>query len=255
VVDPSAEPRAAKKSRSPRYPGIPLDVAIQRAHALYEHEHKNWAPIASIQEHWGFTPDTGPSNGAVAALRQFGLIETDGLGQRRRARLTPLAMEIILAAGEPRKFIRQAALIPELHKELWARYEGHLPSDATLRHHLIIEKNFTQHGAQEFMSQFRKTIVFARLDEDDSDDLAVSAASPVAGPPAEVAQRPAAPTTPAPPDALGGGRSGKVYIIPLLGSAEVQISGDFPLTEAAWRQLLQILEVYKPSLVVDRESE
>ncbi len=250
MAEPSADPHTQKKARSPRYPGIPLDLAIQRAHALYEHEHKNWAPIASIQEHWGFKPNTGPSNVAVAALRQFGLLEADGLGERRRARLTSLALEIILAEGSPRKFIRQAALAPEIHRDLWERFGGHLPSDATLRRELVIERHFTQNGAQDFISQFRKTVTFAHLSDNDSDDV-TPALDSVADPSAQVEQRPPAATA-ARSEPVTIDRASKTYVIPLLGSAEIQISGDFPLTEAAWEQFLRVLEIYKPSLVVDQ---
>jgi hypothetical protein len=254
MAEQSADPHVQKKSRSPRYPGIPLDVAIQRAHALYEHEHKNWAPIASVQEHWGFKPDTGPSNGAVAALRQFGLLETDGLGERRRARLTALALEIILAESSPRKFVRQAALAPEIHRDLWERFGGHLPSDATLRRELVIERNFTQNGAQEFISQFRKTIAFAHLGDDDSDDVAPDPDPAADPPPAQVGKQAPA-TTSARVEPVAVDRAAKIYTIPLLGSAEIQISGDFPLTEAAWEQFMRVLEIYKPSLVVDPLSQ
>lgn len=49
----------------------------------------------------------------------------------------------------------------------------------------------------------------------------------------------------------GGGRGGQRAVpIPLSANEWVTLQGDFPLTEAAWDQLLRVLDVMKPGLVV-----
>jgi hypothetical protein len=39
--------------------------------------------------------------------------------------------------------------------------------------------------------------------------------------------------------------------IPLVGSALVQIVGAFPISEAAWDQLMRVLDAMKPGLVAE----
>jgi hypothetical protein len=249
---------ARKKGRSPAYPAIPLDVAIQRVRAVYERERRHPVPIPVIQEHWGYASNSGPANVTVAALKRYGLLHDEGQGPKRRAWLTELALEIVLSE-EPAEFVRKAALAPDIHLELWEKYGGTLPSDATLRRELILSRGFTESGAREFISQFRKTIAFARLDEVGTPPSATSplparlaedreeskeALMAVESDPVSADDRPRAPAT--------GDLPGVVSIPILLpGVRPVHITGAFPITEAAWQQLIRVLEAMKGGLVSD----
>jgi hypothetical protein len=77
--------------------------------------------------------------------------------------LTKLAMEI-LNPDSPTKVeaLRKAALLPELHKELWDEYKEKLPSDGTLEFRLR-NRQFTGPGAKAFITQFKATLAFAGL--------------------------------------------------------------------------------------------
>ena len=48
------------------------------------------------------------------------------------------------------KAIREAALAPTIHQELWEEYNGNIPSDATLRIELR-KKKFTESAIEEFI--------------------------------------------------------------------------------------------------------
>ena len=101
----------------------------------------------------------------VAALKKFGLLQDDGHGKERQARLTADALAVVLDerpdSPERDALIRQAALRPALHQELWNEYRANLPSDATLKFKLQNGKHFTPGGAEEFIAQYRATIAYA----------------------------------------------------------------------------------------------
>lgn len=250
-ADASAS-HGAKRTRSPSYPAVSLDVAIQRAKKLYDQEGRNAAPISAIAAHWGFKPGTSSSNLSVASLKKFGLLSDEGSRDNRLARLTELALDILLNP-EPADSIRRAALNPRIHQELYETYGASLPSDASLRHQLIMSRNFTESGAADFIKQFRRTLTFAHLDGElvdqeetpaSEDDVAdVQAPEPTS----KSHQSGHAPAEPASPHTQTTGVS---IPLPLVGGQTVTLSGDFPISEAAWEQLNQVLAALKPGLVV-----
>lgn len=246
-------PRTRSRGRSPSYPGIPLDVAIERARIVDRMEGRNAAPLLAIHEHWGYKPNSGPANVALAALKKFGLMEDEGRGSQRVARLTPLARDILLKP-DPTEDIRAAALTPRIHRELWEQHEGRLPSTATLRHDLIVNREFTATGADEFIRQFQRTIAYARLSE-------APVANGEAGDHDQSEQEDQDDETPDPSERpknkRRGGVSGDTMTIPvpIMGGAAVTVEGQFPITEAAWTQFMGVLQAMKPGLVADEEPD
>src|SRR5205807_366120 len=104
------------------------------------------------------------------ALKKFGLLLDQGSGPNRKARLSETALKILLdEESSPARadLIREAALTPNIHRELWQEFGGSLPSDATLRKHLLLDKSFTESAVEEFVPQFKGTIAFAQLTPDD----------------------------------------------------------------------------------------
>lgn len=252
----SAQPGTSRKGRSPSYPAISIDAAIERASVLYEREGKHSAPVAAVQSHWGFKSSTGPASVTVAALAKFGLLASEGAGDSRVVRLTDLALTILHSPDESerRAAIQEAALTPQIHSELIAQYDGSLPSDANLRYELVFKRAFTETGAAEFIPQFRRTVAFAQLlgpgtfddkhqaKDDPREERRLPQVDPVFSPTLSFAPTPQAPPTLTIP-------------IPLVGASQVQIAGAFPISEAAWQQLLAVLTAMKPGLVATEPSE
>ena len=156
-----------RKHRSPAYPGIDLREALAKAEVIRRMEGKNPAPVSAVLEHWGYKPRSGQGKVALSALIKFGLLEDEGSGENRKVRLTPLALKILLddrpESPERLEAIRTAALMPAIHKELWGKYQGSLPSDANLRYYLRTERGFQDEAADLFIKQFRSTLAFAQL--------------------------------------------------------------------------------------------
>src|SRR4051794_11328656 len=88
--------RRQKKNRSPSYPNIPLDIALERARVMYREEGRRAVPVPALVVHWGYSPKSSGGLLTVAAMKKFGLLEDQGSAELRKASLTPLAMRILL---------------------------------------------------------------------------------------------------------------------------------------------------------------
>ena len=162
------------KTRSPAYPAIGLEDAIAKANLIYEAEYDHFANIEAIAAHWGTTVTNGNFQTALAALKQYSLLIDEGSNEDRKARLTELAKDILEHPTEPenrQEFLRIAALSPKIHRELWEKYKGKLPPDVSIRLYLVREREgarFNTNHVDSFISQFRSTIAYAKLDESDT---------------------------------------------------------------------------------------
>lgn len=247
MVEPTEQKR--KRERSPSYPAISLGPAVEKAKDLYRAEKGYPAPIDTILKHWGYRPKSGAGLVAVAALLKFGLLEDEGSAASRKARVTELAQRIIRDTREESperdRLLRDAALRPQIHTELWERFGPSLPSDSNLQHTLIFEYGFTDGGAQEFIRQFKATVAFARLGEDADEAGEVPESLGVPPMPAMSTARQAA-----------GGAAGKPSLagralpIPIMGSDEwptLYLPGR--ITEADWNQMIAVLQAMKPGIV------
>src|SRR5438105_11530029 len=111
-----------KRQRSPSYPSIDLETAIDRARTLYAREGRNIAPNHAILGHWGYSAKSGPGFGTLGALKRFGLLRSEGAG---KSRLSDLALRIVLDerqdSPERAEDIKEAALSPAIHKEIWEK--------------------------------------------------------------------------------------------------------------------------------------
>jgi hypothetical protein len=246
-------PAKKPKGRSPAYPAISLETAIQRARQLYEKERRHPTRVVDIASHWDYKSLNGPAAQSIAALKKYGLLADEGTGEDRKAQLSDLADTILLHPDEAtrRVAIQDAALRPAIHRELWEKYHEDLPSDRTLLWDLTRDRGFTETGASEFIREYRATIAFAQLgtyapsqtpaSEDETledDDMGDSDTSPPAqGPPSKQPRRqPTAETT-------------QSYSIPLISGGVVVVEGEFPLSERDWDQFIAVLNAMKPGLV------
>ena len=164
----------AKKGRSPSYPSLNLEMAIDRANAIYKKERNNWIPLETAVIDWGLTSTTGVGAVSVAALKYYGLMEDQGAAEDRKVRLTDFALRIIRdersVSPDKNKAIQEAALKPKVFQELWNRYPGARVSDATLRTHLKNNMGYLDDAAEAVVKRFREVLEFSGLGRE-SDDL------------------------------------------------------------------------------------
>ena len=159
--------------RSPNFPFIPLETAIERAGELYKQEGRNAVNIKVAVSHWGYKETSSGGKQTVAALKAYGLIEYFGKGDDRKIKLSRLALMILLDEREDsyerQEAIKVTALNPKIFKELWLKWGvGGLPSDANISHFLIFEKDVNEKSTGDLIKNFKSTISFASLTPSDS---------------------------------------------------------------------------------------
>src|SRR5437899_1309957 len=121
-----------KRMRSPAYPYVNLESALSRARAFYAAEQRNSAPLKIAAKHWNYEEKSSGAAQTAAALISFGLMQDEGTGDKRRLKLTHNALRILLderaESDERAKLVKDAALAPKIHQELWRRWGPNLPS-------------------------------------------------------------------------------------------------------------------------------
>lgn len=159
---------ATTRERSPNYPGYGLDAAVQMLQALYESEHKvavSSEVAARALGHAGVSEKgrlSGPALAKLAALRQYGLIESLPQG---KLKVSNAALDFVLHDPDSPEYsaaAKKAALSPTIFAELYGDYAK--ASDNALRAHLIKERKFSEEGAGRLIRAFKDTLAFAKLD-------------------------------------------------------------------------------------------
>jgi hypothetical protein len=258
TANAGAEP-ASTRGRSPAYPGIDLKRALELVTVVYRKDHQHAVAAQTIAKHWKLAAKSSQFLTSISAVKKFGLF--DAMPQRGphtgHVKVSNLALDIIVDEREGSEervaAIKRAALLPDIHAALWQLYNGELPSDATLKYHLIRERKFTEAGAVDFINQFKRTIAFAGLAP--SDELSQPIHDRV-----EAQQEPprfmtdltdqlpglAFPTRPKTSQM-------REVPIPIQGAAWPALKAAFPMSEEAWDQMIAVLNAMKPGLVERKE--
>ncbi len=251
MTETAQEAPSRRRGRSPNYPGIDLKLALDRARTLWTQEHHNPTQKAVVIGHWGYSAKS--SGGAITfgALKRFGLLEDAGEG---KVRLTPRAQGILLAEREGRTdhvAIREAALQPSLHRELWDEYGSNPVSRESMKYKLMTEKGFTANGAEEFLAEYKRTVAFAGLLSDDpgtvsppGEDTPRDETKGLLPPP--TLEREQAPYTSAGAVAERPKQTVQVTYSP---DEWALIEARFPMSEKDWEAMIALLQAMKVGLV------
>ena len=152
------EPRTGNKGRSPNYPAMGLPAAIDSARKLWQAEKRTTVPPEVAARAIGYAGISGASRAALAALRQYGLIDYYGGGLA----LTDTAIDILVhpqGSQDYQRAVTEAANAPEIFREI----NQALPdaSDGALTAYLISRKRFSEDGAQKLVRALRETNLLA----------------------------------------------------------------------------------------------
>jgi hypothetical protein len=244
--------------RSPSYPAINLEDAIERTRTLWRHEKKNAVTASALAEYWQYSLASSGLRLTTAALKKYGLIEPVGNKKSGEVRVSDLATRIILDtrddSPERDDAIREAALNPEIHRTLWERWGGELPPDASLRTFLTLNLGFNDATVDDFIEEYKKTVSFARLREagktkaggadrlrgqSDEDDEAGSDSDLEEGGTSQQAVLPA-----------GDIRAViRELTIPLIGGGLAVLKAPLPLSDDNYALVTAFLQTMKPALV------
>jgi hypothetical protein len=166
-----SEPKRSR-TRSPAYPNFGLEESIRKAEVVWKKEDRHFANVEAVAADWGYGATSSAGPVAISALKQYGLLVDEGSKDTRRVKLSNLALDILTNEERSPKrdeAIKLSALNPKIHRELWDKYRGNLPpTDRSIRLYLIREREdglFNKDRVDSFISQFRSTISFAKLDQ------------------------------------------------------------------------------------------
>lgn len=153
---------------------MPLDEAIDRTVKAYARDRLHPAPTDVMAQHLGYkSANSGAALQALASLRYYGLVERPADGMLAVSK----AFESYHYApddGLKRKLQVAWLRSPPVFAELLDKYADGLPSDLTLRHELITQKQFTPPAAAALVAVLRRSVDFVGYFERSAADTAIS---------------------------------------------------------------------------------
>jgi hypothetical protein len=159
--------RETTRERSPNYPGIGLPSAVDLVKKLFKEHRRSTVLMEEVATAWGHDSLSGPARVRLAALRQYGLIDTQA---GNKVRVSDLGLTVCVPPSQSayEEALREAALSPQLFLELWSTMRD--ASDGTIRHHLMRNRRFSLDGATRVIKSYRATIKLVNLPDESYDN-------------------------------------------------------------------------------------
>jgi hypothetical protein len=141
--------------RSPNFPGISLEKAIQYVAVIFDKNRHASITNEDVAKDLGYSGLSGRSLKLLGALNQFGLLEYTGKGQ---VRVTKTASDILHGFPDDVKLqaLRKAGASPALFQSIYDRFDGDVPGENAVRSFLI-QSGFTNEGAAKALAAFMAT--------------------------------------------------------------------------------------------------
>lgn len=168
-------------NRSPHYPYLSLDQAVNLLEIFYKKYKLNKVPISLALKEIGYSATSGAGKRVTASLTQhYGLIDVEGSGEQRRFSVSSLGKTILVPnpsnPSERAKAIQEAALRPEMHSWIFNRYDlatNGLPPDDQLIYDLVYVAGFVDTSVESFVKEFKATYYYAGLDSLKTEDASI----------------------------------------------------------------------------------
>lgn len=234
-----------RKTRSPNYPAIGLEEAIQRLKTIYDKQQRYPATREVLAQLLGYKGLNGASATVVSALSKYGLLE----GYGETLRVSELGQDLALhRKGDPEytEGIRAAALMPAFFQEMRDQYPTGLPHDHSLRAALT-KRGFNPKSIDSAVRGYRDTMEFVEAEAGGS-PLGAAERQHVGGERLPQMKDAGTPRDQDPPPEQ------RAVAIPLSPTEWVTLYASFPLTDASWNQMIAVLEAMKPGLVAPPEA-
>lgn len=164
-----AADEGVKKARSPAYPAIDLQAAVGLVEKLFKAANRQAVIFATAMDAMGLKAKSSSGQTAISALRKFGLIvdlpADAAAGSNRTIRVSERAHRLLRSAdsGERASLLREAALLPKIHKEIVEQFPGDLPDDKVIGSWLELERKFYFKAVPDVVRVFRSSIAFAGI--------------------------------------------------------------------------------------------
>lgn len=124
------------RQRSPSYPSVPLNQAVDLVAKIHKTCRTNIISREDAVREMGYSGLTGRSLKVLAALLQFGLLEKAGKGD---VRVTRRSVEILhgIEQSDRDEAKLEAALAPQLFRDIHERFPDGIPAENAIRSFLI----------------------------------------------------------------------------------------------------------------------
>ena len=160
-----------RKHRSPAFPFIGLERALERALEVYAKERKHPVPLTALAQHWRYRAKSSGVQQTISSLKQYGFLAESGSGKDRTLRLTKLALRIILdevpESPERAQAIKEAALTPKLFREMFDLWGVDFPSVEHMRTFLRRDKGFNEDSLSAAIRNYHDTLEYSKLSKSD----------------------------------------------------------------------------------------
>ena len=170
-------------NRSPSFPSVSLPVALDRINSLHDTWGQVEMSVLNALDCWGYKPRGGAGHRLVSAMISFGLLDSSGIGNERRLRISESALDNLfskkVSVYEKSEAIRVFAMAPRIYQVMWERWGYELPSNNELKQFLVDDLAFNPRMVPQFLRGYRETLELAKeyglgithdaFDEDDTD--------------------------------------------------------------------------------------
>jgi hypothetical protein len=149
------EAKMSEIRKSPAYPRIDLDRAVDLARKVYESIYDGEVDSQTIPSLMGFGGPSGASAAAVGSLKQYGLLE----GRGEKLKISELAKAIILPISDDdrNQSLLRAADAPPIYRAIRSDFGGKLPADQVIKAMLVRKFGFSSAGAEGLIRVLRET--------------------------------------------------------------------------------------------------
>jgi len=160
----------APKDRSPSYPFISLQVAVDRLIALDAMFGRHPAPASKVGLAWKMKPGSSQAAQTLAALKSFGFVDYTGASEDRAAVISEDGRTFLRAQQDSvkREVLMRAALKPKAIEKYWHLWGADRPPSAVCLDALVLKGGFTQSAADTFLRVYDATIAYAGLSDFDN---------------------------------------------------------------------------------------
>lgn len=173
------------KDRSPSFPFIPLQTAVERLMGLEQTFGRHDTPANKVGRAWKMKDGSSQAFQTMAALKAFGFLDYRGSGPARATFITEEGRIYLRAQQESikRDVLRRAALKPKLIEKFWHIWGSDRPIDDVCLDDLHFKYGFTLSAAETFLRVYDATISYAGLIDEDKKEIAVESDEETEDPP------------------------------------------------------------------------
>jgi hypothetical protein len=161
----NAPPAKAQRDRSPPYPFISLKAAIDRLVTLEKYFGRHKAPAVKAGLAWDMNEKSSQAFQTLAAMKYFGLVDYEGVGDERVASITDDGRNYLRAQqGQVKQeILKRIALKPAQIALYWERWGADRPPSPVCLDELVLKGKYTESAAKTFLNVYDETIAYAGL--------------------------------------------------------------------------------------------